>query len=122
MPVVIFIAWWLTFLAATALLVGWQWRLAQQRAATRDTQLAYATAVATIAGATALTFLVGALILALIPPAPVGRTLGIVVLAAWGCQCRDRLVALGSDTGPGSGRRRRRRVAAWVAPQHRVRG
>ena len=122
MPVVIFIAWWLTFLAATALLVGWQWRLAQQRAATWDTQLAYATAVATIAGATALIFLVGALILALIPPAPVGRTLGIVVLAAWGCQCRDRWVALGRDNVPGDGRRVRQVIGAWATPRQRGRG
>ena len=122
MPVVIFIAWWLTFLAATALLVAWQWRLARQRTETWDTQLAYATAVATTVGATTLVYLIAVLILALIPPAPIGRALGILCLAAWGGQCRDRWVALGSDTGPGYGRRLRQRGGAWVAPRQRGRG
>lgn len=124
MSIFIFLAWWLTFLAATALLAAWQWRLARQRTAMWDTQLAYATAVVTIAGATVLVFLVGVLILALIPPAPVGRTLGIIVLAAWGCRCRDRWVGLRSDTtsGAGAGIQARRLAGAWVAPRQRRRG
>lgn len=130
----IFVAWWAAFLGATALLVGWQWRLARRRAAIWEAQVAYALAVATSAAVTALVFVLGALLLALFPPAPVGRGLGILGLVAWGLQCRERWAALAPDASPPAGRptgasgwraglsRARGGVAGRAAPHRRGRG
>jgi hypothetical protein len=101
----LFVAWWATFLATTVLLVGWQLRLARCRARDWGGPAAYGLAGLISVGVSGLSLLLGAILLALYPFAGAGRVLGIFVLIAWGWQCRDRWAALGPASGAGWHRR-----------------